>query len=322
VTEDARFKSSVRWRVRSADLLIVDTSSIAPALRLPIESLPFLEALAQGVAGQGISHAQLNLVTQLARYGLLAGSSLEPQLRARFSAGSWMLGAPHRLIATLAWPWRALPSPMALMLLALLLAAASVSVAWQLWAWSSGDTPPLSPWGLLLYALIGIPLHEFSHAVACQSAGVPINAFGLRFKGRLLPSAFTSTNNLALVDSRHRRALTALAGPLFDLCLAGACFAAGRWAGADAPQIAATAGLCALFLLFFNLNPFRDTDGANAVRELYSDGNGVMREGWARAQRRYRVAYVLAYAAVTIGVMLLVSLWLWRGPLGQWLGVR
>ena len=280
-----RLKESVAFRQRLDHIVVLDTLSPMPALRLPLTAGTAL----YGLREHGVDAADVRsvkLAAKLAQYGFMEDSRPEPAIARRVAKGSLYLPNPDRLAHALARAAQHIAPNVLTRGLALLAGLAACALLYRLWSWAVLWTAPaFSPVGLAIYFLLCLPLHELAHAAACRYAGVAVNGMGIQYQRRLFPTPFVNTNNMVLVESKRRRAAICLAGPLFDLLLAGtaALGSLGAWPGAD---VCATLCVCALFFGVFNLNPLRVSDGSNALRELHTDAQGRMRPlspGWRRA---------------------------------------
>lgn len=131
------------------------------------------------------------------------------------------------------------------------------------------------PAGLLgLLMLPGwIVLHESAHALACRAVGCPVSGAGLMLRRFSLPTFYVDTRGLYLLPGRWPKVLVALVGPVVDLTCSGALAAILVWGRLGPTATAATqvALYCVLLGLFFNLSPFRRSDGSNALAAALGD---------------------------------------------------
>ncbi len=173
------------------------------------------------------------------------------------------------------------------------------------------------PAGLLGLMLLPfwVVAHETAHAVACRAAGCPVSGAGVELRRFSLPSFFVDTRALHLLPGRAPKVAVALAGPLVDTLFAAALLATLTFAepGELARPALQLATYCILFGLFFNLSPFRRSDGSNALSSALGDPFLPVR-AFARspvgassrfALRAYRAGGVL-YGAVAISLLVLV----------------
>jgi hypothetical protein len=265
--EGFRLRDSVRVRACAGHVVVVDTASLAPALRLPLASIGALSALRRGIpaGGQG---AVYKLAEKLASYGCLDGHQIAQPISRRLRKGQWYLPNPDPVFAAIGAVLRTVPAGVLLGVLGILLVAAVGAAGLHLAALAGGAADPgYAPLGVLLYFLVCVPLHELAHGVACRYAGAPVSGLGVQYGARLIPVPFINTKNLVLVAPRGLRILVCLAGPGFDILAAGFTAAAllSGWAGA---AVWNTVFWCTLFFHLFNLNPFRTSDGSNALREF------------------------------------------------------
>ena len=152
---------------------------------------------------------------------------------------------------------------------------------------------------------IVIPLHEFSHAIACRFAGVRVGSAGLMLVNGVIPAAYVDTSRAYMVTSRWRRAVIAAAGPFVDLTVAGA----SAWVTVSATETYGVAALlcgvtCVSFVMA--LNPFARSDGSRII-ECFLDDELARRSALSttraalstrRSVRLYRSACVLYLAGV------------------------
>jgi putative peptide zinc metalloprotease protein len=164
--------------------------------------------------------------------------------------------------------------------------------------------------GVAVLALLWMSGHEFAHAVACRLYGFPLAGAGLIFRGFLLPSAYVNTSAIALSERRDVQYTVALAGPLFDLTFAATCALVALCVPRDGTPflIAEYASITALLALYFNLTPFRASDGTSAFRALFAEGGAP--DGWPRAHRGpwphalvFHGLYSSAYVLLTLRLL-------------------
>ncbi|MDP0926814.1 M50 family metallopeptidase [Paracoccus onubensis] len=169
--------------------------------------------------------------------------------------------------------------------------------------------------GALIYALVGVPLHEFSHAVACRLAGGKVGRAGIVAHG-FVPGPYVETSGLYLVRSRWRRFAVPAAGPAVDLIAAGIGAAmillATDPAGAIA-HIGQTLMLVSLLFLVLNINPFMPSDGSHMVEALLDDElarKSALRLRGSPLSDRRDVAFYRAYASGYVqGLVCLMWFW-------------
>ncbi|MBN7823931.1 site-2 protease family protein [Bowmanella dokdonensis] len=145
--------------------------------------------------------------------------------------------------------------------------------------------PPLSQlvlhvdlFGVWLFVLLVIPVHEFSHAVACRIAGVPAGRFGIVFHAGVLPGPFVDTSASAYLTNRWRKLCIPLAGPITNLLFAGATatlllsssYLSLTGFGVTASTLHTFLVLCIAFL-YFDTSPLLASDGSHVLEVLFGD---------------------------------------------------
>jgi putative peptide zinc metalloprotease protein len=126
--------------------------------------------------------------------------------------------------------------------------------------------------------------HELAHGLVAESFGRPVSRAGIKV-ALVFPYVFVDTTD-AWFESRRRRMLVSLAGPLSDIVLGGA-FALACWLGPAGGvrdvcfQVAFGGYVGALF----NLNPLLERDGYHVLVDLLREP-GLRR----RASRRLGLA--------------------------------
>ncbi len=196
--------------------------------------------------------------------------------------GRWSLPNPDPLAHALAQHMLILPARLRRILLYVAVMSSLAFVAMALEAqphWREISFSSPSHWlfcgsGVLLWLI----LHEFAHAVVCRMHGCPVSGAGLMLRGLLLPSPYINTSAIHLFPGDAIRLHVAVAGPLLDLLFSGAVAA---WLIAM-PASVATPGLQALLVwvllgLYFNLTPFRVSDGSNAFDAFFAEARRVYR---------------------------------------------
>ncbi|ETX12954.1 hypothetical protein OCH239_15155 [Roseivivax halodurans JCM 10272] len=169
--------------------------------------------------------------------------------------------------------------------------------------------------GVLIYALIGVPLHEFAHAVACRLIGAEVGKAGIVAHG-FTPGPYVETRGVYRIRNRWHRFAVPAAGPATDLVAAGAG-AAMVLLAANADGGLAHAGqtlmLTALLFLAFNTNPFMPSDGSHMVEAVLDDEmarKSALRLRGSPLSDRRDVAFYRAYASSHLqGIACL--LWFW-----------
>jgi putative peptide zinc metalloprotease protein len=163
---------------------------------------------------------------------------------------------------------------------------------------------------------VWVGAHEFAHAIACRAAGCPVSGAGLELRRFSLPSFFVDTRALYLLPGRAPKVAVALAGPFVDTLFAAGLLSVLAWGrpGELARPALQLAAFCILFGLFFNLSPFRRSDGSNALASALGDPFVPMRAltrspvGYSTrfAIRAYRAGAV-AFGVVALCLMVLLG---------------
>lgn len=312
--EFLRLKQSVHIVSRGATLTLLDDMSLAPALKLPARAYAALEKLRTGV-DQDCPIQISNLARQLSKYGLIEGSEMDGSVIDAANRGKLYFANPDRWCGVIATALHRFPPALLQGVLYVVLAFSFCVVAAQVWGWSSGIAPiQASAAGIILYFLLGVPIHEFSHAVACRYAGARISGVGIEFHRRRMPRPFVNTKNLLLISSRRKRAMVCLAGPYSDFVFGTTCV---LLFAATGQALFSTAAVCALLFFIMNLTPYRTSDGRNALAEIATDEDGTVRA----LSRRSRMAATLGYLALLaamMGVLIPVSLRLAAEAAQRW----
>lgn len=224
----------------------------------------------------------------------------------------WSLPNPDPVARLLARRALAVPAPLRRALVGLLLlssigvigAALTLFRPWQQLLLFGYEEAAMVFVGVLLW----LGLHELSHATACRMNGCPVSGMGLVFRGGLLPSVYVDTSAMHLVGGEKIRLQIALAGPFLDVLYAGSV--AACWC-ALAPETLNAMVLQLLLVivllgLYFNLTPFRSSDGLNAFRALFDNTYLMRRFDRGRltpvcidVRQRAYAAYAALYLTIT-----------------------
>ena len=109
--------------------------------------------------------------------------------------------------------------------------------------------------------------HELAHGLVAESFGRPISRAGIKV-ALVFPYVFVDTTD-AWFESRHRRMMISLAGPVSDVVLGGAfalaCLAAAPGSVRDILFQVAFGGYVGAL---FNLNPLMERDGYHVLVDL------------------------------------------------------
>lgn len=252
----------------------------------------------------------------LAAAGLLRKEQTDSNER-RQSAWRWSLPNPDPIARVLARWILAVPDRMRTVALMVLLLA-SVKVI-------STTLALFEPWDRLLtfeamdYALLfcgvtlWLALHELAHATACRMHDCPVIGMGLMFRGYLLPSLYINTSAMHLVEGEKIRLHVAISGPMLDVVYAGMVAAVWLFFLPDGhgAMILQTLVSVVLLGLYFNLTPFRLSDGLSAFNASFDNTYPTyrLRRGRLRAvsidarQRAYS-AYAAMYITITAAGLL------------------
>ncbi len=168
-----------------------------------------------------------------------------------------------------------------LVVVASLSLAAAAMVAYTFFGVDNLACPATVPLGFFAGAIaLHIAAHELSHTLTASWYGVKIREVGIELLYYFIPVVYTDrTDSYRLADFKSRAAI-ALAGPVFDLCAAGATAAvAYLTAGAFSNEARLLSSrlqlLMVLQLLIFaaNLNPLMPTDGYHAAEAWFGHLN-------------------------------------------------
>lgn len=201
---------------------------------------------------------------------------------------------PDPLARVLAWPLRkGLPGWYGGAVALLLMVAAVAAIALLA---DSGGLPRLPDmvqdldWrGVLVFALLVVPLHEGAHAIACRVAGAEVSGAGIILHGRVVPGPYVDTSQAYRIGSRLRRLTIPAAGPFVNLVAAGSVSAwllYGQPSAASVPVLHGLLLVCLLFV-YLDTNPFTPSDGSHCIEALLDD----------ELARRYAFSRVRAQAA-------------------------
>lgn len=247
----------------------------------------------------------------LAAAGLLRDGRIAVGKHPR-SLWRWSLPNPDPVARVLAHWILAVPAPVRAVLAGLLLLA-SIGVICAAPGW-------FQPWRQLLLieyqeaalvfggVLLWLVLHELAHATACRMHGCPVSGMGLIFRGFLLPSFFVDTSAMRLIEGEKIRLQVALAGPLLDVLYAGLVAACWWLLSPDGQSgmVAQVLFVIVLLGLYFNLTPFRSSDGLNAFHARFDNTYPMRRFSRGRlapvcidVRQRAYAAYAALYITIT-----------------------
>ncbi len=120
---------------------------------------------------------------------------------------------------------------------------------------------------ILLFSILPVVLHEFSHAFACKKYGRKINRAGfMLYIG--LPMLFVETTDIWM-KSKKERIFVSVAGPFTDLLVGSVCFLLHKSFGnIGILQILPIVGLIAYIRCLYNFNPLLEFDGYYILMDL------------------------------------------------------
>lgn len=127
--------------------------------------------------------------------------------------------------------------------------------------------------GLLLFALVVVPIHELAHACTCRLVGIEAGQGGIILHGRFMPGPYIDTSQSYLITSRWKRFAIPAAGPFVNLLAAGvvaAFLTFGAPAAAYLPVLHTLLLACLLFV-YFDTNPLTPSDGSHCIEALVED---------------------------------------------------
>lgn len=122
--------------------------------------------------------------------------------------------------------------------------------------------------GVAIFALLVVPIHELSHAVACRAAGAEVKGAGLVLHGRVVPGPYVDTSLAYRVADRWRRFWIPAAGPLVDLLAAGA---AGWVFAASHSASALYVFILSLAFVYLDTTPLTASDGSRMLEAVFED---------------------------------------------------
>jgi len=291
--------------------------TLALAIKRGASESELIAILGLAYPNHPVAHHQRALQTfigKLRAAGLLDGA----QARSR---GRWSLPNPDPLAEILAGWLLTIPPRLRRLLLRIAVTGSVVFILWALqyqphwreWVFSTPDLWAAFGVGMLSWLI----LHEMAHAVACRMHGCPVSGAGLMFRGFLLPSPFINTSAIHLFPGDAIRLHVAIAGPILDLLLAGmlAVWLIFMPPGDATPIVQALLQLV-LLGLYFNLTPFRVSDGRTAfdvyfgdIRQTYQSRRGRSSMSLINVRRNAYAAYAALYIMVTAFVIIKVAGW-------------
>ena len=226
---------------------------------------------------------------------------------------------PDRLAQVAAWSLRKLLPGWSAIAVALIMTVAAVAAI--AWLAQSGGLPRLRDmlefldWrGVLLFALIVVPIHEFAHALACRRVGVPVSSAGLILHGGFFPGPYVDTSEAYRLTNRWRRFVIPAAGPFVNLVFAGIVAAVLQFAAPPEQLVPILQGMlfaCLLFV-YFDTNPLTASDGAHCI-EAWLDDELARHYAFGRGQAVADRKNVRRYRMITLLHLLLSAalFWIW-----------
>lgn len=170
-----------------------------------------------------------------------------------------------------------------------------------------------SGWGLAIFMLLVVPLHETAHAVACRLAGSPVGKAGLVVHSWTVPGPYVETTQAYRLRGRARRFWIPAAGPAVNWIATGAA-AWGLLLGSPASaDLFGTLFLLGALFVYLDTNPLTPSDGSHMLEALLND---ELARSAALSSRRARlsgwktvVIYRIAASLHAQGSLVLLYLW-------------
>ena len=204
-----------------------------------------------------------------------AARALEATLRGLeyFTLSSQRVHAAFRHVY--AWGGRLLFTRASL-LVGLLLLVLGTTSAIKLWNNAAAVSAPLAKHPIMALVLVKLALlttmaiHQVIHGLACVHYGRRVREFGFTLLHGFVPTFFVDVTDIFMA-SRRARMMTALAGPLTHVYLAGLClWGATRMAPGLAQSFVAVSGVLQIQALLISLYPFcfLEMDGYHILADL------------------------------------------------------
>lgn len=322
-------------KVQRANTLILVSPGDGRALRMTAVGEELLPLLASGaVFGElvqrlrqrhpGATDIEAKLaafVDQLTRGGLLDADNA--QSGRRRPSTRFALFHPDPVAAWAAARIRAVPAIVGRLVMMFALVAALAGIGTLI---GHGRLPhpsalwtAFSLWGLLLFVLVVVPMHEAAHALACRLAGQPVTEGGVILHGWLVPGPYVDTSQMYRVSNLWERFWVPAAGPLVNLLALGA---AAWWltlAGGQPDEALRAAStlflLCAVFV-YLDTNPLAPSDGSRMLEALLGDDlarRSALSRTRARLSSRKTVAWyrIASSAHLQLSALLAYAWWRW-----------
>lgn len=313
--------------IRRRDSILLFASSTKRSVRISAVAAELLPMLAEGadlpqlLARLQQSHPRSTdtatkldaFLSMLERNGMIRGAS-GPVRRMR---GKYPMFSPDPIARALAWPLLQLPSAArgVLALTMVILAIATIAVLAL-----EGGIPPLRDmaeylhWGgIVLFALVVVPIHELAHAIACRLVGIRVGDAGIVLHGGVVPGPYVDTSDSYSLRSRWQRFVIPAAGPFVNLVSAGTIAAVLLTAPPSVQPLLQGALLACLLFVYFDTNPLTPSDGSHCL-EAWLDDELARRHALSlRAHPHADRRVVTLYRLATVLHLLLGAffLWLW-----------
>ena len=272
-------------------VLLIDSASQVPAIRLSTENLPLLRSIS---SAQPDDNEYQSLIALLTKYGMLANTQANNGVHTSLPSGAIRLPNPDRLVKGGAALLRLLPDWLVSTMVAVVLMAAAVTTVMQLARLELTPAPAAPAW-LLAYYLLTMLCHELTHAMTMRYHGLPVGAMGVKFGMVGIPSPFVSTKCIPTLRSQQAKASIPAAGPSWDLFMCGVLSGLLLWAPTETLVVSREMLTYMLFiqlgLLVMNLTPFRPSDAVLTLRYLMSSSNGRVNPRFYRLINGYKWVY-------------------------------
>lgn len=170
---------------------------------------------------------------------------------------------------------------------------AAAAIAYTILTVDQLTCPATVPLSFVAIALVLHTIaHEVSHALVTFYHGVKIRGFGVELLYYVIPVAYIDRSDSYRLADFSSRASIALAGPVFDLCAAGAtAVAAYLTASAFSNEVRLLSSqfhllmVLQIMICFANLNPFLPSDGYHVLEAWFGQLN-FRRRAFALLSRR------------------------------------
>jgi Peptidase family M50 len=253
-----------------------------------------------------------------------AGGMLEtgnrPAKRPRSGNKRFALVNPDRVATELARWWGRIPAVPSRWLLALLMVSAAIGLVAACLGNSQSLNPvglvtQFDPFGLAVFVLMIVPLHELSHAVACRAAGAPVTGAGIMLHCYVIPGPYVETTQAYRVKDRWPRFWIPATGPLVNFVAGGmaAWIVVLTHGEGSVGRASLYVVLLSCLFLYLDTNPLTPSDGSHMLEALLDDElartTALSRRGTHLSMRRVVNTYRLLCLVHLILAALVVA-WL------------